>query len=285
MPRIDSFRRGDLMFSVRDTGPIDGPPVVLLHGFPQNSASWEPVAAQLNTAGYRTLVPDQRGYSPAAAPAGRHSYRITELADDVGELIAAAGLGPVHLVGHDWGAGVAWTVAAMRPELLASLTAVSVPHPAAFAWSMLTSNQVLLSWYMLAFQLPWLPELLMRRDDGFFFQMLKRTGQSPAAARRDIRMLQHGGTATAAVNYYRALPFALAAVPALGRPITVPTLQVWSDGDTAVGRAGHELSRRFVQGPWRLVTLEGVSHWIPEEAPEKLAALIDEHAGAVGAAG
>lgn len=281
MPRIDTFRRGDLVFSVRDSGPPDGVPVVLLHGFPQNSSSWEPVAALLNAAGYRTLAPDQRGYSPDAAPTGRHHYRITELADDVVALIDQAGLKRVHLVGHDWGAAVAWAVAAIHPERLMSLTAVSVPHPAAFALSMLTSGQILQSTYMLAFQLPWLPELLMRKDDGFFYQMLRRTGQSPAAAKRDIGMLRRGHTATAALNYYRALPYAVASMPALHRPITVPTLQVWSDGDTAVGRAGHDLTRRFVTGPWKLVTLAGVSHWIPEEAPEQLAALIVEHVGAV----
>lgn len=277
MPRIDTFRRGDLVFSVRDSGPEDGTPVVLLHGFPQNSSSWGQVSALLNQAGHRTLAPDQRGYCPQATPSGRHNYRLGELTEDISELIRTADAGPVHLVGHDWGAAVAWAVAATHPEQLRSLTAVSVPHPVAFVSSMATSTQMFQSYYMLMFQLPWLPEQLMRKEDGFFFQMLKRSGQSPAAALRDIRMLQRGDTATGALNYYRALPFALAKVPALQRPITVPTLQVWSDGDIAVGRRGHELSRRFVAGPWQLATLEGVSHWIPEEAPDRLAQLIDDH--------
>lgn len=281
MPRMTTFSRDKLMFSVCDTGPEDGVPVVLLHGFPQTSSSWQQVATLLNEAGYRTLAPDQRGYSPQAAPAGRHSYRITELADDVVGLIEQAGLGPVHLVGHDWGAGVAWAVAASHPELLHSLTAVSVPHPAAFLQSMLGSSQIFLSWYMLAFQLPWLPEWLLRKENGFFHQALKRTGQSNAAALRDIRQLQQGNTATGAVNYYRALPYALIRAPLFRRQISVPTLQVWSDGDTAVGRKGHELSAKFVTGPWKLVTLEGVSHWIPEEAPRQLAELITAHAASV----
>lgn len=283
MPRIDAFRRGDLCFSVRDSGPENGAPVVLLHGFPQNSSSWDQVATLLNRAGYRTLAPDQRGYCPDATPAGRHSYRIGELVEDVVELIGQAGLGPVHLVGHDWGAGVAWAVAATHPELLRSLTAVSVPHPTAFLLSMFSSSQIFQSYYMLMFQLPWLPELLMRKENGFFYQMLKRSGQTPAAALRDIRNLQEGATATAAVNYYRALPYAVALAPALRRPITVPTLQVWSDGDTAVGRRGHELTRKFVNGPWKLVVLEGVSHWIPEERPETLAELIEAHAASCAA--
>ncbi len=284
MPRIDTFDRDKLSFSVADRGPEDGAPVVLLHGFPQNSSSWDRVAATLNQAGYRTLAPDQRGYCPQATPTGRYNYRISELVADVVELIDQAALGPVHLVGHDWGAGVAWAVAATHPQLLRSLTAVSVPHPAAFALSMLSSNQILQSYYMLMFQLPWFPELLMRKENGFFYQMLKRSGQSPAAAHRDIQMLQEGDTATGAVNYYRALPYAIALAPALRRRISVPTLQVWSDGDTAVGRKGHELSRRFVTGPWQLVVLKGVSHWIPEECPERLAELIHTHAASTSAA-
>lgn len=284
MPRIDTFGRGDLTFAVDDRGPEDGPPVVLLHGFPQNSSSWAAVAEQLNRAGYRTLAPDQRGYSPEATPSGRHSYRISELVADVAALIDQAGLGPVHLVGHDWGAAVAWAVAAKHPELLRSLTAVSVPHPAAFALSMLTSSQILQSYYMLLFQLPWLPELVTRKENGFFFQMLKRSGQSPATALRDIRNLQEGDTASGAVNYYRALPFSVGMAPALRRKITVPTLQVWSNGDIALGRRGHDLTRRFVDAPWKLVVLDGVSHWIPEEQPAKLADLIDDHAASVSAA-
>jgi pimeloyl-ACP methyl ester carboxylesterase len=278
MPRITSFSRGKHSFPVRDTGPQDGPPVVLLHGFPQNSSSWQQVAARLDEQGYRTLAPDQRGYSPQACPSGRHSYRITELIDDIVELIGQAGLGPVHLVGHDWGAGVAWAVATRHPELLRSLTAVSVPHPAAFALSVLGSKQIFLSWYMVAFQLPWLPERLVSKENGFFQQMLTRSGQSTAAALRDVRMLRQGNTATGAVNYYRALPYALLLAPLFRGPVKVPTLQVWSDGDVAVGRKGHELSAKFVSAPWRLVTLAGVSHWIPEEAPERLAQLIAEHA-------
>ncbi|MCV7317442.1 alpha/beta fold hydrolase [Mycolicibacillus parakoreensis] len=281
--RITGFERGALSFTVRDTGPADGTPVVLLHGFPQNSSSWAAVAERLNHAGYRTLAPDQRGYSPQATPRGRRHYRLGELVDDVVALVERAGAGPVHLVGHDWGAAVAWGVAALHPRRLRSLTAVSVPHPSAFASSMLRSNQLAMSWYMAMFQLPWLPEWLMRTKDGFVQTMLTRTGQTPAAARRDIRMLQQGHTATGALNYYRALPWSLPSMPALRRPITVPTLQVWSDRDTAVGVKGHELSERFVAAPWRLVTLPGVSHWVPEEAPAELAGLIDEHAASTAA--
>lgn len=284
MPRITTFCKEGLSFSVCDTGPEDGVPVVLLHGFPQNSASWHDVSTLLNRAGYRTLAPDQRGYCAEAAPSGRRNYRIAVLVDDVVTLIRDAGLGPVHLVGHDWGAVVAWAIAATHPELLRSLTAVSVPHPAAFLLSMFSSSQISKSWYILMLQLPWLPERLMRNEHGIFYRMLKRTGQSPDAALRDIRMLRQGNTTTAAVNWYRALPYTLPLAPSFRRPIAVPTLQVWSDGDTAVGRKGHELTRKFVQGPWKLVILDGVSHWVPEQSASTLAELIEAHAVSADAA-
>ena len=282
MPRITSFTNDGLRFPVCDTGPADGTPIVLLHGFPQNSSSWQPVAAVLNEAGYRTLTPDQRGYAPEATPTGRRSYRIDKLAGDIVALIRTADLGPVHLAGHDWGAAVAWALAAAHPELCRSLTVVSVPHPQAFLLSMLRSSQLVKSWYMLLFQLPWLPEHLLRRHEEFCYRALRGTGQSAAAARRDLAMLRQGDTATAALNWYRALPYSIPVPRALRHRITVPTLQVWSDGDTAVGRKGHELSERFVTAPWRLVTLPGVSHWIPDEAPETLAGLIVEHVESAG---
>lgn len=277
MPRIDRFTNDDLTFTVTDSGPEDGVPVVLLHGFPQTAESWAEVAGFLNAAGYRTVVPNQRGYCPQAAPPRRSDYRIDKLVGDIVAMIDQSGVGAVHLVGHDWGAAVAWAVAAARPDLLRSLTAVSVPHPMGFMQAMLTSTQLFKSWYMLMFQLPWLPEAMARKDDGMFYRMLRRTGQQHAAAVRDVRAIQRGRTATGAVNWYRALPFAVTSVATLRRPITVPTLQIWSDGDTAVGRKGHDLSQKFVRAPWRLMTLPA-SHWIPDEAPHELADLIAAHA-------
>lgn len=147
MPRLSTFERQGLTFEVRDTGPQDGTPVVLLHGFPQTSASWTSVAELLNGQGFRTLAPDQRGYSPGAALSRRRDYRLSELVDDAAALIETAGAGPVHLVGHDWGAAVAWGLAAERADLVRTLTAVSVSHPLAFVYSMFSSGQALKSWY------------------------------------------------------------------------------------------------------------------------------------------
>ncbi|OHU57511.1 alpha/beta hydrolase [Mycobacteroides chelonae] len=275
MSRLTSFERQGLTFEVRDSGPTEGIPVILLHGFPQTSASWRSVAESLNRLGFRTWAPDQRGYSRGAAPSRRRDYRFSELVADAVALIEEAHAGPVHLVGHDWGAGVAWGVADKRPDLLRTLTAVSVPHPLAFALSTLTSAQAFKSWYMLLFQIPWIPELLMRKKDGFFYRRLLGTGATPENAARDLNDLHRLDAITNALHWYRALPFALSSLPL--RKISVPTLQVWSDRDTAVGKHGHDLSEKFVSGPWELRTLEGVSHWIPDEAAGPLTTVLVEH--------
>jgi pimeloyl-ACP methyl ester carboxylesterase len=278
--RITSFTRDGLVFDVRDAGPVDGTPVVLLHGFPQDSRCWDAVSPLLHARGYRTIAPDQRGYSPGARPGPRRAYRASELTGDIAELIAVAGLGPVHLVGHDWGAAVAWGMAAQRPDLLRSLTALSVPHPAAFTRALFTSAQALRSWYILFFQLPWLPEQQISSGKAWE-SALRSTGMSPKAAARDAGLMRDRDTARSALNWYRAIMFSRP--DPLPAKITVPTLYVWSDGDTAIGPKGAELTSRFVAGPYTYEVLEGVSHWIPEEAPEQLDTLLARHFEAVRA--
>jgi pimeloyl-ACP methyl ester carboxylesterase len=260
--------RGGLAFTITEDGPADGEPILLLHGFPQRSESWDEVVPPLVAAGYRVLRMDQRGYSPGARPTGRYAYRISELVEDVVAVIDHYG-GRVHLVGHDWGAGVAWTVGILRPEKLISLTAVSVPHVGAFLRSFLTSTQGLKSWYMYLFQLPLLPEWLLRR---FWVRAMTRTGLSEAHARRDRAGLSGPGALTGALNYYRAMPFMN--IREAFRPVETPTLYIWSDGDTFLGPAGANGTARYVTGPYRFETISGASHWIADEQPERLAELI-----------
>ncbi|AOW93058.1 alpha/beta hydrolase [Rhodococcus sp. WMMA185] len=272
--RITTFTRDSMVFDVRDEGPIGGVPVVLLHGFPQDSRSRNALAPLLHQRGFRTLAPDQRGYSPGARPRPRWAYRLSELQQDVVTLIDQAGLGPVHLVGHDWGAVVAWDVAAARPDLVRTLTALSVPHPAAFVRALLTSNQIVKSWYMFAFQFPWIPERLMS-ENGLVYRKLRASGQSASAAHRDLEPMQDRARARGALNWYRALPFA--AFRLSSGKVRVPTLFVWSDGDIAIGPVGPELSSRFVDAPYTYEVLREVSHWIPDEAADRLDELVANH--------
>ena len=265
------FSRGDLTFDVTEDGPADGEPVLLLHGFPQHSDSWDAVVPALAEAGYRTIRPDQRGYSPGARPRGRRAYKIAELVADAAALIDHYG-GSAHVVGHDWGAAVAWSLATETPDKVRSLTSLSVPHPGAFLRSFLTSSQALKSWYMLFFQLPWLPERLLRSQLG---PALVRTGQSAEAARRDLAGLAAPGAMTAALNWYRAMLFI--DPRRSGDPVRRPTLFIWSDGDTALGRRGAEDTAKYVRAPYQFEVLAGVSHWIPDEVPDQLTALLLPH--------
>ena len=270
---MQQYRREGLLFDVRDTGPSDGPVVVLLHGFPQHNDSWNAVADRLVAQGYRCLAPNQRGYSSGARPPRRRDYRMSELVADIGALIDASGARRVHLVGHDWGAAVAWSVAAEMPERLATVSPVSVPHPAAFVKSFATSLQGLASWYMYFFQLPRIPEwLLLRRNGAMMSQSLRRTGQTRAVAERDGQAMSEPGALTAAINWYRAIP--LSKPPTRSPKISVPTMYVWSDRDTALlPKAAHDTAR-YVNGEYRFEIMPDVSHWIPDEQPDRLADLL-----------
>lgn len=267
-----SYSHDGLRFDVTDTGPLDGEVVVLLHGFPQTAAEWSLVAPLLHEAGYRTIAPNQRGYSPGARPRGRAAYRSSKLVGDIEALIRRIDAGPVHLVGHDWGAAVAWAYAARHPERLRSLAAISVAHPGAFMRSMLSSDQARRSWYFLAFQPPRLPERLLRQHGGRGDRLLAKTGLDQAAVERVHAEVLDTGALTGALNWYRAMPFA--SPGDLRLEVKVPTALVWSDGDTAIGRKSCELTEQYVEAPYSFHELPGVSHWIPEQAPEQTAEIL-----------
>lgn len=273
--RVTVLEREGLRFDVRDEGPLDGVPVVLLHGFPQRASSWERVAPLLHEAGLRTLAPDQRGYAEGARPRGRRAYAVDRLVEDLSALATQVGR-PVHVVGHDWGAVVGWA-AAQRPDLVRTLTAVSVPHPAAFLGAMTTSDQVLRSWYVAFFQLPVLPEVVLGSPLGR--RALRLSGMGTRARERFQEEMVDDGALPGALGWYRAIPFS-------GRgnraSVRVPTTFVWSDGDTAVSSAAALRCERHVDAPYSFVELSGVSHWIPDEAPGELAAAIIDRIASAG---
>lgn len=272
---MERFHRDGLEFLVSDGGPAGGPAVILLHGFPSDRHCWDAVVPPLQAAGYRTLAPDQRGYSPGARPTGRRAYRLAELEADVCALADEIGPGPVHLVGHDWGAVVAWCLAVHQPDRVATLTALSVPHPAAMQRAMLGSTQLLHSWYMALFQVPRLPEYLLatRGAAGFRFQ-LRRSGLRDDVAARYAARTQEPGGLTGAINWYRALPFEARERLA---PVSVPTLFLWSDRDPYLTRRAADGCQAHVTGPYQFEVLRGVSHWIPEQAPDRTSELLLEH--------
>jgi pimeloyl-ACP methyl ester carboxylesterase len=272
---MDSFSRGDLVFDVRDSGPPDGEPVVLLHGFPQNATSFDRMSPALHSAGLRTLALDQRGYSPRARPTARSAYALRQVVDDVLALLDTAGLESAHLVGHDWGGIVGWALAAWHPWRLRTFTALSVPHPAAMSQAMLTSDQLVRSSYVGFFQVPAVPETVLLAGHGTVLRRLLRQGGLPDdLVDGYVSRMRQPGALTAALNWYRALPSA-ARTPV--GTVRVPTLHVWGDGDAFLGRTATEATAEFVAAPYRLEVLEGVNHWLPELAADRLAPLVTAH--------
>jgi pimeloyl-ACP methyl ester carboxylesterase len=278
MTRLLRYRHDGLTFDVKDDGPLDGDPVVLLHGFPERSTCWRDVAPLLHAQGLRTYAPDQRGYSPGARPPRRRDYTMDKLEADVVALIETIGR-PVHLVGHDWGANSGWLVSAHRPELVRTWTAVSVPHPAAFRKAIFSTRQAFSSWYMGAFQPPRLPERLAARPGGRFDRGLLNGGMTEEDVDRFRREIVEYGALTGGLNWYRAMPFTHQRE--LQDKVPAPTTLVWSDGDIAVKRVSVDRCAEHVTGPYELRVLEGVSHWIPTQAPEAVADAVLSRIGSV----
>ncbi|MDH4158691.1 MAG: alpha/beta fold hydrolase [Actinomycetota bacterium] len=272
--RLATYSRDGLVFEVADAGPIDGPVVVLLHGFPQDATCWDRMAPHLHHEGYRTLAPDQRGYSPGARPSGAGSYRARELVDDVLTMMDAAGVERAHVVAHDWGAVVAWALAADQPDRVITLTSLSVPHPAAFkgaAWR----GQALRSWYMGLFQIRGAAERVFRPGSPLWRQFMK--GLPLEAAEHYAQRMSESGALTGALSWYRALPLDLRQASVRVGRIAVPTLYVWGARDPALGRTAAETTHRFVAGDYRFEALPTAGHWLPEAHADEVMPLLLEH--------
>ncbi len=272
------YVRNGLTFDVTDDGPTDGRVVILLHGFPEDRQCWSAVIPKLTEVGWRVLAPDQRGYSPGARPKGRRAYAIGELALDVLALADVAGAERIDVVGHDWGAAVGWELAARHAARIRTLTSLTVPHPRAMQDAMLRSKQLLRSWYMLFFQLPSIPELAMRAaGTERAARALQQDGLDPDTALRYARRMQQRGAMTGPLNWYRAIAFGA------GSPtpkVDVPTLYVYADRDRYLTRYAAERTGRYVNGPYRFEVLEGMSHWLPTAAADRVSGLIREHLAA-----
>ncbi|MFE9627881.1 alpha/beta fold hydrolase [Streptomyces sp. NPDC006527] len=273
-----SISTGTGAFDAMAAGPARGRPVLLLHGFPQTGLVWRRQIAALAAHGYRAVAPDQRGYSPGVRPQRPEDYLISHLVDDVVAISEELGWTTFDLVGHDWGGAVAWWTAHAHPGRVRTLTVVSTPHPGALATALRTDpDQRARSRYMIDWrEAPATEERMLAQDAqelrGFY------AGKVPQdSAESYVRHLSRPGALTAALNWYRA-----------GRPdgaigaVDVPTLYVWSTEDSAFGPVAAQETGRWVDGPYRFETLQGVSHWIPEEAPETLSRLLLEHLRAHG---
>jgi pimeloyl-ACP methyl ester carboxylesterase len=261
----------DLTFEVTAGGGSSGPPVLLLHGFPQHRGMWSPVAERLHAAGLRTYALDQRGYSPGARPEQVADYRMSECVADLTALLDQLDVPAAHVVGHDWGALVGWHLAARHPDRVRTLTAVSVPHPLAMAAALAEDpRQRAKSSYVGLFRRPGRAEEVLLERGGARLRALF-AGCPPELIGDYVTPMLEPATLTAALNWYRAM--SSAELNGLG-PVPAPTTFVWGDRDLAIGEHAANGCAAFVTGDYRFVPLAGVSHWAPDEAPDEVAAAV-----------
>jgi pimeloyl-ACP methyl ester carboxylesterase len=260
MPEITA---NGLRFYVVDVGA--GTPVVLLHGFPDTLHLWRNQIAALVDAGYRAMAPDLRGRGRSERAENVESYRLTNIVTDVAAIMDALGVERAHVIGHDWGAATAWLFATLKPQRVDRLIVASVGHPSTRGRPSLEELQK--GWYRLLFLFPGI-EATLQQDDWYLMRtMLQRGGDME----QYLADLSEPGALTAALNWYRAnmTPERLNAPPAQLPPIQSPTMGVFSTGDLYLTEDAMVRSAEFVKGPWRYERIEGVSHWIPGDAPEQ----------------
>ncbi len=255
-------------------GPADGRLVVLLHGFPEFWWSWRHQLEALAAAGYRVLAPDMRGFAQSEKPAGVRSYGVELLARDVAELVRHEGRASAIVVGHDWGAVVAWQVAMRHPEVVERLGVLNVPHPRRMLEGLLTREQLRKSWYIFFFQVPRLPErVLSRHDFARLREVFRDDGFDEDEIDPYVDAFRYPGALTAALNYYRAaardtlVDLVLGRAVARDRPVTCPVLVLW-------GRRDRVLGAELAAPPPDLVpnatveVVEHATHWLQHDAPD-----------------
>lgn len=255
--------------------------VLLLHGFPETARSFSVILPMLARAGYYAVAFSQRGYSPGARPRAVDAYNIVNLVGDVTRIAASLGAPTFHLVGHDWGGGVAWVTAALYPKLVTSLTVLSTPDPDALSAAIANprSPQHAASSYINALRAPGSQNrILADRLNGF--KALFALGGGPLPPTTFIndyaRALATPAALGAGIDWYRANPFP---TPPIG-PIKVPTVYLWGSSDAAFLRSTARATAAHVEGPYTFCVLSGQGHWLPEDAPEEIvAALLPQLAG------
>jgi pimeloyl-ACP methyl ester carboxylesterase len=260
-------------FDAVAAGPLDGRKVLLLHGVPECGIEWRHQLRTLAAAGYRAVAPNQRGYSPGVRPRRVEDYRLDLAVQDVEAMADQLGWRRFDLVGHDWGAVVGWVAAARFPLRVRTLTAVSAPHPGAFGEALRTDRDQRRRGALLDYlRQPEIPERELLADGA-----AKLRKGWPAVIPRErveqyVRQLSEPGALTAALNWYRANTF-----DGDYQPVTVPTMFLWGTEDAAVGPEAAQSTSDWVTGPYWFEALEGVGHFVPEEAAELTSRLLLQH--------
>jgi pimeloyl-ACP methyl ester carboxylesterase len=248
-----------------------GQPVVLLHGFPDSGRLWRHQVPALADAGFQVVVPDLRGYGQSDKPEAVEAYALPLLAGDVMAVLTDLGITRAHVVGHDWGAALAWGLASLAPAAVDHLVVLSVGNPTTFRRTLQQHEK---SWYMLLFQFPGIAERWLTDDDWASFRDWARHPDADQV----IVDLESTGSLTPGLNWYRANagPESWVGPPPQLPPVQAPTMGVWSTGDPALTEIQMTDSAETVAGPWRYERLDGLGHWMQLEAPDKVNALLLE---------
>ncbi len=284
----ETLRRVKLAHRYADLGDVrlhyveagEGPLVLLLHGFPQFWYEWRHQIPALVEAGFRVVAPDMRGYNLSDKPPGVRAYRVQVLAHDVERLILACGEQTAAVVGHDWGAIVAWFAAMRYPERVERLAILNVPHPARFMDGLLSPQQLLRSSYVFFFQIPRLPEEVIRAGDfALLRSVLRGDPVRPEAftsedIERYVRAMARPGALTATLNYYRALLRHPRETQALLKRIEAPVLVIWGEKDRALSRWLADPPPLWVPNLLRVERLPEASHWVAEDRPWEVNTLL-----------
>ena len=271
-------RTNGVQLHVVQCGPTEGPLVVLLHGFPEFWYGWRHQLQALAAAGYRVWAPDQRGYNLSDKPRGAKAYRISQLGADILGLLDAAGQRQAMLVGHDWGAAVAWWLAGHHPERFTRVAILNVPHPAVLGRALRrVPRQLLKSWYIFFFQLPWLPEkLFSRRQFRFGRGALRGTSRPGTFSSDDLRAYTaawvQSGAVTSMINWYRAA-FRYGGKQSRTGRIMVPVHILWGRRDAFLEPVLAQLSLELCE-QGQLTYFNEATHWLHQEEPAAVNALL-----------
>lgn len=274
-----TLRVGEHAHGALAAGPVDGEPVLLLHGWPEFADSWTAELVALGAAGYRAVAVDQRGYAPGARPEGVEHYTMDHLVADALGFADALGAERFHLVAHDWGGMVAWALAGAHPERLRSLSVLATPHPAAL-WMAAAQDedQNRRLHYVRVFRAPGhVAEAALLADGAAKLRTVYGDRVPAELVERNVRRLTEPGALTGTLNWYRGATDDTFRIPA-GR-IIVPTLYVWGAQDTALGRRAAEATADHVDADYRFEILPTAGHWLPEEAPTSVIPLLLDHLG------
>ena len=247
----------------------EGHPVVLLHGFPDSGRLWRNQVPALAANGFQVIVPDLRGYGRSSKPDAVEAYSLLLLAGDVQAVLAQQQISRAHVVGHDWGAALAWVLASLAPDQVDHLVVLSVGHPATF---LRTLEQRQMSWYMLLFQFAGVAERWLTDDNWASFRTWARHPDSDQV----IADLEANGSLTPGLNWYRANipPGSWVGPPLQLPPVNAPAMGIWSTGDMALTEVQMTDSAENVAGPWRYERLDGPGHWMQLDAPGRVNELL-----------